>query len=92
MDLQRDVTAQNGKSSRHLARRLYSRLAFSLANLHGLHVAVAEQTLEQGDMTVEDIEGTVGYFDLAFLRALLRRHAGMTPAKIRHRFDRQRPS
>lgn len=90
-DIQLDgLAARYGMSPRNFARRFKQATGDSpLAYLHGLRIAVAKQMLEQGAMTVQEIAGAVGYIDLAFFRALFRRHAGMTPADFRRRFGRQ---
>jgi transcriptional regulator GlxA family with amidase domain len=90
-DIQLDaLAAQYGMSPRNFARRFKQATGDSpLAYLHGLRIAVAKQMLEQGTATVQEIAGAVGYLDLAFFRALFRRHAGMTPAEFRRRFGRQ---
>lgn len=83
------LAAQYGMSPRNFARRFKQATGDSpLAYLHGLRIAVAKQMLEQGAATVQEIAGAVGYCDLAFFRALFRRHAGMPPAEFRRRFGR----
>ena len=51
-----------------------------------LRTAAAKEMLEQGASSIQQVSERVGYHDVAFFRALFKRHTGMTPAEYRHRF------
>lgn len=51
-----------------------------------LRIAAAKEMLEQGGVGIQSIGTAIGYEDVAFFRALFKRHTGMTPAEYRHRF------
>ncbi|SMF72384.1 transcriptional regulator, AraC family with amidase-like domain [Tistlia consotensis] len=53
-----------------------------------LRVAAARELLEQGATSIQAVSSQVGYDDLAYFRALFKRHTGMTPADYRSRFGR----
>jgi transcriptional regulator GlxA family with amidase domain len=51
-----------------------------------LRVWAAKDMLEHGATSVQQVSTTIGYEDVAFFRALFKRHTGMTPAAYRERF------
>lgn len=51
-----------------------------------LRVAAAKEMLEQGATSIQSVCSAIGYEDLAFFRALFKRHTDMTPAEYRDRF------
>lgn len=51
-------------------------------------IAAARELLENGSTSIQEISARVGYADLAFFRALFKRHTGMTPAEYRAKFAR----
>ena len=51
-----------------------------------LRVAAARELLENDAVSVQEISARVGYADVAFFRALFKRHTGMTPVEYRERF------
>jgi transcriptional regulator GlxA family with amidase domain len=51
-----------------------------------LRVWTAKGLLERGAASVQAVSSTIGYEDVAFFRALFKRHTGMTPAEYRQRF------
>jgi transcriptional regulator GlxA family with amidase domain len=56
------------------------------AYLQMLRIAAAKELLEQGARSIQAVASKVGYDDLAFFRALFKRHTGMTPAEYRDCF------
>ena len=63
-----------------------------LAYLHRLRIDTARHYLENAQRSVQDISSSVGYEDVAFFRALFRRHTGATPREYRARFGVRRPA
>lgn len=57
------------------------------AYLQMLRVAAAKELLEHGAPSIQAVASKVGYDDLAFFRALFKRHTGMTPAEYRDCFQ-----
>jgi transcriptional regulator GlxA family with amidase domain len=51
--------------------------------LQATRIAVAKQMLESGARSVQVVCEAVGYEDVAFFRALFKRHTGMSPAEYR---------
>ena len=51
-----------------------------------LRVAAAKELLEHGATSIQAAASRVGYEDIAFFRALFKRHTGMTPGEYRARF------
>ena len=56
------------------------------AYLQMLRIAAAKELLERGARSVQLVSSHVGYEDVAFFRALFKRHTGMTPGEYRARF------
>jgi transcriptional regulator GlxA family with amidase domain len=52
-------------------------------------IAAARDLLENASTSIQEVSARVGYADLAFFRALFKRHMGMTPAEYRARFARR---
>ncbi len=65
------------KSATNLAPRTY---------LREMRMAVARNLLEEGVHPVQEISAKVGYADVAFFRAMFRRHTGMSPREYRSRY------
>lgn len=51
-----------------------------------LRVTAAKEMLERGAASVQAVCSKVGYEDIAFFRAVFKRHTGMTPAAYRSHF------
>jgi transcriptional regulator GlxA family with amidase domain len=51
-----------------------------------LRVSAAKELLEHGATSIQAVASKVGYEDIAFFRALFKRHTGMTPGEYRARF------
>jgi transcriptional regulator GlxA family with amidase domain len=78
-----------GMSPRNLIRRFKDatgRLPGAYVQL--LRVTAAREMLEHGGAAIQEICRKIGYEDIAFFRALFKRHTGMTPAEYRDRFAR----
>ena len=74
-------------SPRNFARRF--KLATGeapLAYVHRLRIDSARHFLESAQRSVQDISAAVGYEDVAFFRALFKRHTGVSPREYRARF------
>ena len=56
------------------------------AYIQMLRIAAAKDLLEHGAASIQVVASTIGYEDIAFFRALFKRHTGMTPAEYRKRF------
>jgi transcriptional regulator GlxA family with amidase domain len=56
------------------------------AYLQMLRIAAAKDLLEHGATSIQALSSSIGYDDIAFFRALFKRHTGMTPAEYRKRF------
>ena len=81
------LAAQVGMSPRNFARRFKTATgAAPLAYVHRLRIDTARHYLENAQRSVQDISLAVGYEDVAFFRALFRRHTGATPREYRARF------
>lgn len=52
-----------------------------------LRIAAAKEMLEHGAPSIQSVCTRIGYEDLAFFRALFKRHTGMTPGEYRDRFS-----
>jgi transcriptional regulator GlxA family with amidase domain len=48
-----------------------------------LRISAAKELLEHGATSIQIVASQVGYEDVAFFRALFKRHTGMTPAEYR---------
>ncbi len=73
------------------ARNFVRRFKAATGHLPGaymqmLRVAAAKELLEHGATSIQAVASKVGYDDVAFFRALFKRHSGMTPAEYRARF------
>jgi transcriptional regulator GlxA family with amidase domain len=51
-----------------------------------LRISAAKDLLEHGATSIQAVASKVGYEDIAFFRALFKRHTGMTPGEYRGRF------
>lgn len=84
IDVLADLT---GMSPRNFIRRFKAATGLLPgAYLQALRVSAAKQLLEQSSTPIQSVCLQVGYEDLAFFRALFKRHTGMTPAEYRNRF------
>jgi transcriptional regulator GlxA family with amidase domain len=80
-----------GMSARTFARRFKTATgAAPLAYVHRLRIDSARHYLEHAQRSVQEICVAVGYEDVAFFRALFRRHTGSTPREYRARFGIRR--
>jgi transcriptional regulator GlxA family with amidase domain len=81
------LAAQVAMSPRNFARRFKAATgAAPLAYLHRLRIDSARHYLENAQRSVQEISAAVGYEDVAFFRALFRRHTGVSPRDYRARF------
>lgn len=89
---------ERAREATGLAVRSFSRrfkLATGMAPLDYLHRArleAAKRRLERGEANIERLAHAVGYEDVSFFRRLFRRHAGLTPAAYRRRFELPAPA
>ena len=56
------------------------------AYIQMLRVSAAKELLEHGATSIQTVCSKIGYEDIAFFRALFKRHTGMTPAEYRNCF------
>jgi transcriptional regulator GlxA family with amidase domain len=73
------------------ARNFIRRFKAATGHLPGaymqmLRVSAAKELLEHGATSIQAVASKVGYEDIAFFRALFKRHTGMTPGDYRARF------
>ncbi len=73
------------------ARNFIRRFKAATGHLPGaytqqLRVSAAKELLEHGATSIQVVASKVGYEDIAFFRALFKRHTGMTPGEYRARF------
>jgi transcriptional regulator GlxA family with amidase domain len=81
------LAAKVGMSPRNFGRRFKAATgAAPLAYIHRLRIDSARHYLENAQRSVQEICTTVGYDDVAFFRALFRRHTGTSPREYRARF------
>lgn len=84
-----ELAAHLGMSPRNLIRRFKQATGrLPGAYLQLLRIGRAREMLERGGTAVQEICRKIGYEDVAFFRALFKRHTGMTPAAYRERFAR----
>ena len=85
------LASQAGMSPRNFARRFkVATGAAPLAYAHRLRIDAARHYLENARRSIQDISAAVGYEDVAFFRALFRRHTGASPREYRARFGVRR--
>ena len=85
------LASQAGMSPRNFARRFkVATGAAPLAYAHRLRIDAARHYLENAQRSIQDISAAVGYEDVAFFRALFRRHTGASPREYRARFGVRR--
>jgi transcriptional regulator GlxA family with amidase domain len=76
-----------GMSPRNFIRRFKAATGLLPgAYLQALRMSAAKELLEQSSTPIQSVCTRVGYEDMAFFRALFKRHTGMTPAEYRNRF------
>lgn len=76
-----------GMSPRNFIRRFKRATGLAPVDyVQRLRVHAARRMLEDGEATVQDVCGRVGYSDPAFFRSVFKRHTGLTPATYRKRF------
>lgn len=81
------LASQIGMSPRNLIRRFKSATGhLPGAYLQLLRVSAARELLEGGRAPIQRVSSAIGYEDVAFFRALFKRHTGMTPVEYRGRF------
>lgn len=56
------------------------------AYMQALRISSAKELLDHGATSIQAVASAIGYEDVAFFRALFKRHTGMTPAEYRERF------
>jgi transcriptional regulator GlxA family with amidase domain len=85
------LAARVGMSPRNFARRFKAATGEApLAYVHRLRIDRAKRALEGSHRSIQEISLDVGYEDVAFFRALFRRHTGATPREHRTRFGPRR--
>jgi len=85
------LASKFGMSPRNFARRFKAATgAAPLAYVHRLRIDCARHDLENARRSVQEISAAVGYEDVAFFRALFRRHTGTSPREYRARFGVRR--
>jgi transcriptional regulator GlxA family with amidase domain len=81
------LASQIGMSPRNLIRRFKAATGhLPVAYLQLLRVSAARDLLEGSRKSIQSVSSAIGYEDVAFFRALFKRHTGMTPAEYRSRF------
>ncbi|HYM36393.1 MAG TPA: helix-turn-helix domain-containing protein, partial [Steroidobacteraceae bacterium] len=81
------LASRVGMSPRNFIRRFKTATGrLPGAYVQTLRMSGAKEMLEQGGMSVQSVSSKTGYEDVAFFRALFKRHTGMTPAEYRTRF------
>src|SRR3546814_4280451 len=86
-DIVAELVRRSGFPKRTFDRRFRAATGYSpLAYVQALRIEEAKQLLETGSAFVEAVACEVGYEDLASLRRLFRRQAGMTPGSYRRKF------
>jgi transcriptional regulator GlxA family with amidase domain len=82
-----DLAARIGLSSRTFIRRFKAATGnVPHAYLQQLRIAAAREMLERGASSIRAVSTRIGYQDVAFFRALFKRHTGMTPGEYRTSF------
>jgi len=85
----KSLAAQSGMGQRNFIRRFKAATGrLPGTYLQMIRVNAAKDKLEDGAASVQSVCSNVGYDDLAFFRAIFKRHTGMTPAEYRSRFSR----
>jgi transcriptional regulator GlxA family with amidase domain len=85
------LAARVAMSPRNFARRFKAATGEApLAYVHRLRIDSARHFLENAQRSVQEISAAVGYEDVAFFRALFRRHTGASPREYRARFGPRR--
>ncbi|MFI4924074.1 MAG: GlxA family transcriptional regulator [Vicinamibacteria bacterium] len=81
------IAERIGMSPRNFIRR-FKAATGSLpgAYAQAVRIAAAKTMLEQGQLSIQAVCERTGYEDVAFFRALFKRHTGMTPHEYRDRF------
>lgn len=81
------VARELGMSPRNFIRRFKAATGLAPVDyLQRLRVRAAERLLEEDGASVQEVSARVGYEDVAFFRAVFKRHTGLTPAAYRRRF------
>lgn len=82
-----ELAARVGMSPRSFSRRFRAATGETpLGYLHRLRIDRAKRYLESARRSVQEVSADVGYEDVAFFRALFRRHTGTSPRQYRERF------
>ena len=81
------IAGRIGMSPRNFIRR-FKAATGSLpgAYAQAVRIAAAKTMLEQDRLSIPRVSERIGYDDVAFFRALFKRHTGMTPHEYRDRF------
>lgn len=81
------LAARAGMGPRNFIRRFKAATGrLPRAYMQMLRVRAAKDMLEHGATSVQAVSTQIGYEDVAYFRALFKRHTGMTPAEYRERF------
>lgn len=87
-DISIDTLAERaGMGSRNFIRRFKAATGrLPRTYIQVMRVWAAKDMLEQGASSVQSVSSKIGYDDVAFFRALFKRHTGMTPGEYREQF------
>lgn len=84
-----DMADRIGMGPRNFIRRFKAATGrLPGAYVQMLRINAAKDLLENGATSIQAVSSQIGYEDLAFFRALFKRHTGMTPGEYRRRFAR----
>lgn len=87
------LAARAGMGPRNFIRRFKAATGrLPRAYVQMLRVWAAKDMLEHGATSIQSVSSKIGYDDVAFFRALFKRHTGMTPGEYRERFAGMRIS
>lgn len=78
---------RTGMSSRTFVRRFKAATGRNPGDyIQTLRISIAKEMLEDSSDSVESVGYAVGYEDIAFFRALFKRHTGLSPGEYRRNF------
>jgi transcriptional regulator GlxA family with amidase domain len=85
------LARQLGMSPRNFMRRFKAATGTTPRDyIQQLRIRAAKSLLEGERVTVQEVSEAVGYEDVAFFRALFKRHTGLAPAAYHRRFGGRR--
>ncbi len=81
------MVEQSGLPERTFKRRFKQATGYAPVDyVQAIRIEEAKQTLETGDLGIDDVAAEVGYEDPTFFRRLFKRMTGISPAQYRQRF------